>query len=63
MRRTVSARDTVGGCDMPGPNDTAGAAERRNTDRRKAARPLTGEDRRKGDRRSGGDRRGAPRLG
>ena len=46
---------------MPGPNDKGSAAERRNNDRRVAAQPFTGEDRRKGDRRSSEDRRSAPR--
>lgn len=47
---------------MPGPTDQTGAGERRSDDRREAAKPLPGEDRRAGERRSGRDRRGAPRA-
>lgn len=47
---------------MPEPTDLTGAGERRNNDRRAAAQPFAGEDRRTGERRSGKDRRGAPRV-
>jgi hypothetical protein len=47
---------------MPVPTDPTSGGERRNDDRRAAAKPHVGEDRRKGERRSGNDRRGAPRT-
>lgn len=50
------------GTDMPGPTDQTGAGERRSDDRRAAAQPFAGQDRRTGERRSGKDRRGAPRV-
>ena len=46
---------------MPVPTDNTGAGERRSDDRREAAKPYRGDERRQSERRSGKDRRGAPR--
>lgn len=60
--RRLSCGAKAEGISMPEPTDLTGAGERRNNDRRAAAQPFAGEDRRTGERRSGKDRRGAPRV-
>lgn len=48
--------------DSTSPAPDAAGGGRRQTDRRQAQEPFTGEDRRKGERRSGTDRRSNPRA-
>lgn len=47
--------------DSAAPGTDPDGGGRRQTDRRRAATPFEGEDRRKGERRSGTDRRTTPR--